>query len=756
MLKTLNKILFFLIPFIFFSYTASSIEKKDFLINGNKTISIETILNILDFSPSQTIDIETINVFQKKLYASNFFAKVDILISSSSSKKKIVKINLEENPIVEYLFIQGIKKKSLEDDVRKKLSLKESNFFSEFLLKSDSSSISSFLASLGYLGNIVNYQVKEIENNRVNIFFEIDPGEKISIKNIFFIGDKKFSSSKLSDIITSTSNNWFSFFSSSSIPTPDRIAYDVSLLKNFYLNRGYYEVQISNGSLEIVNEKFANLNFVINSGQKFFLKKTNFTNSSLSLKKKKDLNFVSNIIKKVNNIPYNYKILNNYQKKIQEYFDINNIGSTISYNLKKISSNELQARYFVDEVLAKKIISNIIIKGNSITEEKVIRNNLTFAEGDVYSAYNIRNSKDKLNALGFFKNININTQNIINSQNIDVIISLNEVSTGEISAGAGFGSTGASISFGVQEKNFYGQGLLADITLNLGTEQTIGQISISNPDFANTGNTLNNSFFITKSYYENAGYENKIFGSDASYGFEILKDIDLTLGVGIDHDSIDVEEKASSLIKKRDGNFLTNKIFYSVVNDKRNKKFQTTQGYTVGLSQTFATPISKIPYLSNQIFGSYYKELHENFQGTIRYNINSINAISANKDVKLSDRKFLSDNYLRGFTYRNYGPKVDGDYIGGNYSYASTFASSFPNGFPDKWNATSNLFLDVGNIWGVDFSGATDASKIRSSLGIGFSWRSPIGPLSISYAEPLSKHKSDKTEKFNFKLGGMF
>ena len=756
MFKKLNKYLLYFLFCFSFSLNANTIEKKDILINGNKTIAKENILEILDFSLSQGISIETINIFQKKLYASNFFSKVDISIISNSMNAQIVKINLEENPIVEYLFIEGLKKKSLEEDIRKKLSLKENNFFSEFLLKSDTNNISSLLASLGYLGNNVTYQVKQIENNKVNVFFEIDTGKKIIIKNIFFIGDKKFSSSKLKDVISSTSHNWFSFFSNSSIPTPDRISFDVSALKNFYLREGFYDVQVSNGSLEILNEKFANLNFVIDSGEKFYLRNTSFENLSLSLKEKKDLNHIKNIIKKINNNHYDYKNLNNNRNKIQEYFDQKNIGATISFDLKKLSSNELQVSYTVNEVATKKLINNIVIVGNNITEEKVIRNNLYFSEGDVYSEYNIRNSRDKLRSLNFFKNVNIKTENIANSENLNIIISMNEISTGEISAGAGFGSTGASISFNLKEKNFYGQGIVADFNVNLGTEQTLGQIAISNPDFANTGNTLSNSIFITKSYYENAGYENKIIGQDVSYGFEALKNINLSLGFGFDYDRIDVEAKASDLIKKRNGNFLTNKIFYNVINDKRNKKFQTSEGYTFGLGQSFSTPISKIPYISNHIFGSYYKELHDNFQGVIKYKINSINTFSAEKDIKLSDRIFLSDRFLRGFSYRNFGPKVDGDYIGGNYSYASTFASSFPNGLPDKWNATSNLFFDVGNVWGVDFSGASDANKIRSSLGLGFSWGSPIGPISISYAEPISKHNSDKTEKFNFKLGGIF
>ena len=177
--------------------------------------------------------------------------------------------------------------------------------------------------------------------------------------------------------------------------------------------------------------------------------------------------------------------------------------------------------------------------------------------------------------------------------------------------------------------------------------------------------------------------------------------------------------------------------------------------FVKSLTPSFRKLLLRLIYLSNKIFGTFYHELHEDFNTSIKYKINSVNSLDGD-DVKLSDRLFLSDNYLRGFKHRGYGPIHEDDHIGGNYSYAATLATTFPNTLPDKWGVKSNLFLDTGNLWGADLNSESDRNKFRSSVGAGLSWTSPLGPLSITYAQPITKDSSDRIEKFNFKIGTIF
>ena len=748
----LNKHLFITLLFVCFYLTtafAEDLKKSDIKISGNVAISKETILNLIE-TDKEILKSDDLNSMQKKLFETNFFSKVDIKIEGNQ-----VSIYLIENPIIEYVFITGLEER--QDylvNIEKKISLKANSIFSESLLNKDIKSINEFLSSAGYSQSNVEYKINKITNNKVNVFLDIKLNQQFHVREIFFLGDKVFSSSTLKSVISTTQKSWLSLFNTTAIPSVNRINYDISSLKSFYLSRGYYDVQVVNGSIDYIDQNLVNIVFVVNAGGKFFFQKPSVINSALS-PKDRDLLFVNNEIKELYSKSYDPAILNKVLKNINTYFLDRNITANAEYRLKKESPNELSIVFEISEITEKKFINNIYVKGNDITEEKVVRNSLLFAEGDLYSVSNVNKSLDTLKSLEIFKNINITNEDIKNSKNINITVSLEEMATGEIAAGAGYGSSGGLVSFILKERNLFGQGIGSNISLNIGTQKVLGNISLSNPDFSGTGNTLRTSLFASQYFYDNAGYENKVYGGNVSTAYEMFKDITFESGFGADYDSIDSKSASSDLIKSRDGNYKTTKVFYNFYNDKRDRKFNPTSGYTFGFGQGLATFVSDIPYISNNAFGSFYNGFSEDFIGTIKYKIKSINSIN-DKDVKLSDRIFLSDNELRGFGYREVGPKLNSEFIGGNYSYSTSFSTTVPNGLPDKWGTTSNLFFDVANVWGTDFDGIADSDTIRSSVGVGFSWVSPMGPLSFTFAEAISKNSTDALQSFSFKLGSTF
>ena len=748
----LNKHLFITLLFVCFYLTtafAEDLKKSDIKISGNVAISKETILNLIE-TDKEILKSDDLNSMQKKLFETNFFSKVDIKIEGNQ-----VSIYLIENPIIEYVLITGLEER--QDylvNIEKKISLKANGIFSESLLNKDIKSINEFLSSAGYSQSNVEYKINKITNNKVNVFLDIKLNQQFHVREIFFLGDKVFSSSTLKSVISTTQKSWLSLFNTTAIPSVNRINYDISSLKSFYLSRGYYDVQVVNGSIDYIDQNLVNIVFVVNAGGKFFFQKPSVINSALS-PKDRDLLFVNNEIKELYSKSYDPAILNKVLKNINTYFLDRNITANAEYRLKKESPNELSIVFEISEITEKKFINNIYVKGNDITEEKVVRNSLLFAEGDLYSVSNVNKSLDTLKSLEIFKNINITNEDIKNSKNINITVSLEEMATGEIAAGAGYGSSGGLVSFILKERNLFGQGIGSNISLNIGTQKVLGNISLSNPDFSGTGNTLRTSLFASQYSYDNAGYENKVYGGNVSTAYEMFKDITFESGFGADYDSIDSKSASSDLIKSRDGNYKTTKVFYNFYNDKRDRKFNPTSGYTFGFGQGLATFVSDIPYISNNVFGSFYNGFSEDFIGTIKYKIKSINSIN-DKDVKLSDRIFLSDNELRGFGYREVGPKLNSEFIGGNYSYSTSFSTTVPNGLPDKWGTTSNLFFDVANVWGTDFDGIADSDTIRSSVGVGFSWVSPMGPLSFTFAEAISKNSTDALQSFSFKLGSTF
>ena len=748
----LNKFLFSIL-FLYFFYLTSvfavEIKKSDIKIIGNQSISKETVLNYAN-SKKEILNTDDLSIFQKKLFETNFFSKVDVKISGNE-----VIVHLSENPIVEYLVITGLEKnQDLIKRVEKVITLKENNIFSEFLLNNDIKSIYELLSAEGYFKSTVEYKVNQIKNNKVNIFLDIKLNQKFFVKNIFFIGDKKISTSDLKSIISTTEKSWLDLFGNSSVPSVDRINFDISSLKNFYLSKGYYDVQISNGSIDIVEKNMVNITFVINAGDMYVFDKIIINNKSVSLKNE-DLLFFNKKTKSIEGNNYSPNSIGNLLKTFNDYFSQNNILLKTDYSLNKLSPAKISLTFNISDVNEKRLISNIKVNGNEITEETVIRNAIFFSEGDVFNSFNISRSLDSLKSLNIFKKVNIDTKDEENTKNINVNISVEEKPTGEISAGAGVGTAGAVISFMLKESNLFGKGINSDISLSLGTEKVLGRVGLSDPNYNNKGNSLKGSLYISQYNYDNSKYDNKVIGSDISTSYEVFKDITLETGFSADLDSIDVQSGASELIKSRDGNYTTTKLFYNVYQDKRNRKYQPTSGYTAGFGQGLATLLSDVPYITNSIFGSVYNEFADGFLGTFKYKVKSINSFG-DKDIKLSDRIFLSGSELRGFTPRGTGPTVGNDHVGGNYSYSTSVATTVPNGLPDSWGTKSNIFFDAANVWGTDFSGALDNNKIKSSFGVGAEWVSPLGPLSVTYSVPVSKDSTDSIENFTFRIGGIF
>ena len=575
----LNKHLFITLLFVCFYLTtafAEDLKKSDIKISGNVAISKETILNLIE-TDKEILKSDDLNSMQKKLFETNFFSKVDIKIEGNQ-----VSIYLIENPIIEYVLITGLEER--QDylvNIEKKISLKANSIFSESLLNKDIKSINEFLSSAGYSQSNVEYKINKITNNKVNVFLDIKLNQQFHVREIFFLGDKVFSSSTLKSVISTTQKSWLSLFNTTAIPSVNRINYDISSLKSFYLSRGYYDVQVVNGSIDYIDQNLVNIVFVVNAGGKFFFQKPSVINSALS-PKDRDLLFVNNEIKELHSKSYDPAILNKVLKNINTYFLDRNITANAEYRLKKESPNELSIVFEISEITEKKFINNIYVKGNDITEEKVVRNSLLFAEGDLYSVSNVNKSLDTLKSLGIFKNINITNEDIKNSKNINITVSLEEMATGEIAAGAGYGSSGGLVSFILKERNLFGQGIGSNISLNIGTQKVLGNISLSNPDFSGTGNTLRTSLFASQYFYDNAGYENKVYGGNVSTAYEMFKDITFESGFGADYDSIDSKSASSDLIKSRDGNYKTTKVFYNFYNDKRDRKFNPTSGYTFG------------------------------------------------------------------------------------------------------------------------------------------------------------------------------
>ena len=739
----------FFILFFFILTTSSFAEIKKVNIVGNTRVNSNTIETLVD-KKITNVDSIYINNLTKKIYDTEFFSDVKI-----SYNQDILTITVTENPIVNFFYINGVKDSDL-DQVNKIITLKENSIFSTSKLKKNVEDTREFLNATGFYQATIVPEVIKIDNNQVNLIINIDKKDISKIKNIYFIGNKYFSNSQLLDVITSKEDSWWKLFTSSAL-SEQRVEYDKQLLKDFYKNKGFFEAQIESAFASVDKSNNFSLTFSINSGKKHKFGDFEIKTTAATFKDQ-DVNEIKTLSNKLlKNQIYSTDLVNKLNRQVTSYLES-----------KKYSNFEIniQESKKIDDVVSialqlnegqKILIDKINIQGNTITEEKVIRDNMVLAEGDYLNSTKVKKSVDNIKSRQLFSKVDYKVVDSEKKNFKDFNLFVKEQPTGSISAGLGYGTNGGLFEASINERNFLGQGINLNFTGTLATEEIKGEFSYVDPNFKQSEKELAASLFSILDDYENSGYQNKRAGTKFATKYEIYEDVFFRPNIGIQYDKLEITGSASNLLKSRAGNFTTTSVGYNFLLDQRDSKFNPTSGSLFYFDQNIATFFSDIPTLQTGVGTTFYKELFsEKFIGSAKARLANVTAFD-NKDVKLSDRVFASTSDLRGFENRGVGPVDNKDHVGGNNLATLSLKSTFPNPIPESLRANSFLFLDVGNVWSVDYSSLiSDSSKIRSSTGIALDIVSPIGPLSFTYSIPLSKASTDKEQNFTFNIGSSF
>jgi outer membrane protein insertion porin family len=664
-------------------------------------------------------------------------------------------INVLENPIVNFFYINGVKDSDL-DQVNKIITLKENSIFSASKLKKDIEATREFLNATGFYQASINPEVIKVDNNQINLIINIDKKEISKIKNIYFIGNKYFSDSQLLDVITSSEDGWWKFFSTSAL-SEQRIEYDKQLLKDFYRSKSFYDAQIESAFASVdKNNKFI-LTYSINSGKKYKFGDYDIKVSGLTIKES-DINELKKIFNTLlKNEFFSPLTINKLNKQVTDFLETKKYGNfEINIQDSKATDERINIIIQLNEG-QKSLVNKINIQGNTITEEKVIRDNLIISEGDQLNSSKVKKSVDNIKSKQLFSKVDYKIEDSEKKNFKDLNLFVKEQPTGSISAGIGYGTNGPLFEGSVNEKNFLGQGISLNFTGRLSSEVLRGDFSYVNPNYQNSNKELAASLFSEVDDYENSGYQNKRAGTKFATKYEIYEDIFFRPNLGLQFDKLEVTGSASSLLKSRQGDFVTTSFGYNFLYDQRDSKYNPTAGSIFYFDQNIATFFSDIPTVQTGVGVTSYKELFsEKFIGSAKVKLANVTAFN-DKDVKLSDRLFSSSNDLRGFEQRGVGPVDSGDHIGGNNLATLSLKSTFPNPIPENLRANTFLFLDIGNVWGADYSNLiSDSSKLRSSTGVSIDLMTPIGPLNFTYSIPLSKASTDKEQSFLFNIGSSF
>ena len=737
----------FFIIFLFLSSKAFSDTINKIEIIGNDRISDETIKLFISVNIKDEINEVKLNNIVKDLYDTDFFKDISVNFDN-----QILSIKVLENPIIENISYEGVKSNRILEFIKQGTTIKQRSSYNEIEIKKEKQKIENILKNLGYYNSSLNILVEQSKNNLVNIVYDINLGKKSKIEKISFIGNKIFKDKKLRRVITSSEYKFWKFISGRKFLNQNSVLLDERLLTNFYKNNGYYNVKINSSYAKLIDDSNFELIFNIDAGSKIYF-------GELNLKMpidfdKNNFTSINKLFKKIKDKPYSINTIDKILNEIDKITSLEQYKFIKANVVESINNNKIDLVFIVEEG-EKFYVDRINILGNTITSENVIRNQLMLDEGDPYSEILVNNSINNIKSLNFFKSVNpkVITNKENNTRSIDIAVE--EKSTGEIYASAGVGTSGSSIGFGVKENNFLGNGIALESNFSLSTESFKGIFSITNPNYNNSDKSLFFSAEATENdNYKTFGYKTKKTGMSIGTNFEYLNDLYLGINNSNFYEVIETNSTASAQQQAQEGNYWDSFMKFNVNYDKRNQKFQTSSGFKsfYSLDLPILSDTNTIKNFYN--YSHYFNFFEKNFSSISIY-LQSANSLN-NKDIKLSERINIPSSRLRGFEAGRVGPKDGDDFIGGNYAYSLNFKSNVPQLFEESQNLDFLIFADAADIWGVDYNSSIEGDGIRSSVGVGLDWMSPIGPMNFTLSQPITKKDGDRTESFRFNLGTSF
>ncbi len=745
----IKKLTFFILSIFFLSINLSYSEIiEKFKISGNDRLANETIILFSELNVNDEISSENLNTAFKKLYETDYFKNIEINFNDG-----VLTIKVEENPLIQSVIIRGIKNKTILKELSKITKKVEKYPYLENNISNQKNLLINIVRNTGFYFAEIETKVEDNNNNTVNIIYNFNLGNRAKINEIKFIGNKIFKNSKLRKLIISEESKPWKFLTQNKFLNEKTVELDVNLLKNYFKNKGYYNVLIKSSSAKVIDENNFVLTFNIEAGKKYYFNninlnvtddyaKENFSNFFEIFNKLKGKAYSLNSIK---------KIINEIDKTAlqKEFVFIN-----AKYKEEIIDSNKIDIKIFFEES-EKYFIDRINIFGNFITEEKVVRNAFIVDEGDAYNEILFNKSINEIKSKGIFKSVESEVIESDQKNNNKVInITVQEKATGEIFAGAGTGTDGSAISGGIKEKNYLGKGISLDTNLTLSDDEIKGRFSVINPNFRNTDRSINTTIESTSSdFMTSSGYKTTRTGLKIGTGFEQYEDLFFNIDISNYYERLETSSLASAIKKKQEGDYFENLISYSLTLNKLDQNFQPSDGFITKFSQTL--PIySDDTSIENAFTAAKYHSVNESLIFSGKLFFKAVNSID--DDVRVSRRVYIPSSRLRGFESGSIGPKDGTQFVGGNYGSALTLNTTLPQFFSANENIDLNLFFDAANLWHVDYDSSLNSDKIRSATGVSVNWFTPVGPLSFSYAIPISEATTDKTESFRFQIGTSF
>jgi len=725
----------------------------EIIVEGAQRIAPETVLSYITVQEGDPFDAQTVNRALKSLFATGLFADVTL---RRQGDKLIVRV--VENPIINRIAFEGnrrISNEILESEVQ----LRPRVVYTRTRVQNDVKRIVEIYRRSGRFAAKVEPKVIQLEQNRVDLAFEIEEGPPTGVEKIVFIGNRYFSDSALLGEIQTKQTRWYNFLTSNDTYDPDRLTFDRELLRRFYLANGFADFRVGSAVAELTEDREAFfITFTVDEGERYSFG----TFDVISKIPEVDAEPLKALIELETGDYYNADAVEDTVIALTDA--VGDFGYAFALVRPIVDRNAedrvINITFEIGEG-PKVYVERIDIRGNVRTLDKVVRREFQLVEGDAFNSSKLRRSRDRLRGLGFFETVEVN--NIPGSARDKTIVEVDvqEQSTGEFSIGAGFSSSvGALAEVSIRERNLLGRGQNLVLSAAVSQEDARYNISFTEPYFLDKEMSGGVDLFRSETDRQDASsFDLARTGAGFRVGYSITESLRQTLRYTFSVEDLEnVSDSASRFIRQEEGTEYISVIGHDMAYDRRNSSIDPTDGYLIRFGNDFAGVGGSVSFFRTEIGGIYYQSITDSIVASASGEVGHI--VGVGDDVRVTDRFFLGGDNLRGFEDGGAGPRdvVADDALGGQQRANATLEVLFPIGLPEEFGVKGAAFTDVGYLTETDDSGSEiqDTGSIRASIGVGIAWNSPFGPVRVDLSEAVLDEEFDEKEFFRLNFGTRF
>lgn len=733
-------------------------------VEGTQRVDPQTVRSYLTVREGEPFDAQKVDASLKALFATGYFTDINV---SRVGDELVIRVS--ENPIINRVAFEGNKK--IEDSaLATEVQSKARQVYTRTRVQNDVKRILEVYRRSGRFAASVEPKIIALEQNRVDLVFEIQEGKATSVDRIAFVGNEKYDDSDLRSVIRTRETRWWRLLGSNDVYDPDRIAFDRELLRRYYLSEGYADFRVVSAVAELAPDRSGFIiTFTVDEGERYRFGDVTVTSQLPDLKTEQLAAFVQ----PHSGDWYNSEQVEGTVEKLSQ--EVGRFGYAFVDVRPRISrkrdEHQIDVAFEIGEG-PRVYVDRIEIDGNMRTLDRVIRREFRLAEGDAFNTAKIRRTRQRLINLGFFEKVEITNVPSTQPDRTTVKVSVQERSTGELSLGAGYSTTqGLLADVGVRERNLLGRGQDLRLGLQVSERQQQIDLSFTEPYFLDRPLLAGVDLFrVVRDNRDESSYDLDTAGFSLRMGYRISEALSQRLRYTLRNDAIDSNSEASRFIQKEDGSKITSAVGQDLVYDTRDNRFEPTEGYVLSLSNEYGGVGGDRYYLRTELGAAFYTSVVKDW--VVGLNAKAGYIFGIGQHVDLRNRFQKGGESFHGFGVGGLGPRANincppaatncednDDALGGNKYYIASAELTFPLGLPEELGLRGRVFSDFGALWGIDEGDdpeIDDSASPRLAVGIGLAWKSPFGPIRLDLSEPVIKQDFDKTSRFLFSFGTRF